>query len=110
MADLGHDVGGRIHRADHFDQEWQRRDLALERCWAGVARVRIAEPRDGVRQFEVERVVAQLSDLRAEDAQALYRIEPVTRALERQVGVDTLEHALDAVDQPQALGGGERTG
>ena len=108
VADLGHDVRGRIRRADHLDQERQRRDLALERCGARVARVRIAQPRDGVRQLDVERVVAELVDLRAQDAQALHRIEPVARALERQVRVDALEHALDAVDQPQALAATQR--
>ena len=70
----------------------------------------VAQPGDDVRQLDVERVVGEFVDLAAQDAQPLHGIESVARALQRQVGVDAFEHPLDAVDEPQPFGGGQRSG
>jgi hypothetical protein len=105
---LGHHVGGVGGGPDHLDQERQRGDLAGERRRARVAGVRVAQAGHDVGELDVEGVVVELLELAAEDPQALHRVEAVARALQRQVGVDALQHQLDAVDQPQPLRGGER--
>jgi hypothetical protein len=68
-----------------------RRDLVREGARARVPRVRVAHTRDDVGQLDVESVVGELIELTAEDAQALDRIEAVSRPFERQVRVDALE-------------------
>ena len=97
------DVGRGVECADHLDEERKRGNLARQRARSRIPGMRVPKPRYDVRQLVVEAVVGQFLDLRAEDAQALDRIESVACALEWQVGVDAVEDDFDAVDQSAAV-------
>ena len=110
VTDLGDHIGGRARRADHLDQEGQGGHLVRQRDRSCIAGVGVAQAGDEVGQLEMERLVGELVDLRAQNAQSLYGIGAVARPLQRQVRVDTADHRFDPFDQPQSLGSGQRAG
>ena len=94
-----------------LDREGEEGDRLVVRARQQVVRVEIAERHEDFRHLVMEREIArQVSQVEGQELEPTHRIDAVHRPLHRQMRVKVLEQQDGLLDDPPALGEGERLG